>query len=73
MAQQAHAEGELMQFLQERYSHYTHIVAIGCSRPHCYHCKKMLEGLIEKDILEKTSYTLADITIEMTTGVLLWR
>lgn len=38
MAQRAHAEGELVQFLQERPTRYTHLVAMGCNRPHCLMC-----------------------------------
>lgn len=39
-AEQSHAEGQLLQFLYKRSIHdsYTHIIAVGCSRPHCVEC-----------------------------------
>jgi hypothetical protein len=49
MAQQAHAEGEFMQFLQERPTRYTHIIAIGCSIPHCSYCINMLSKFMGGD------------------------
>jgi hypothetical protein len=55
MAQQAHAEAEFIQFLQERPSRYTHLIAMGCSRPHCEFCNEMLEKLMGKGVLNKIS------------------
>jgi hypothetical protein len=55
MAQQAHAEAEFMQFLQERPTRYTHIISMGCSREHCSICGKMLEKLFKPGMLKKTS------------------
>lgn len=46
-AEQAHAEGEFLQFLWKRQKQslpeYTHIVAMGCSRPHCAECDVLLQ------------------------------
>ncbi len=55
MAQQAHAEAEFMQFLQERPTRYTHIISMGCSREHCLICGKMLEKVFRPDMVKKTS------------------
>jgi hypothetical protein len=49
MAQQAHAEGELMQFLQERTTRYTHTVGMGCSRGHCLICDDMMQKFLGFD------------------------
>ena len=46
-AEQAHAAGEFMQFLlgrkQESPGRYTHILGMGCSRPHCAECDSLLK------------------------------
>ncbi|MHB9148328.1 MAG: hypothetical protein ACYC2U_08210 [Candidatus Amoebophilus sp.] len=55
MAQQSHAEGELVQFLQERPTRYIDIVSMGCSRTHCLICKDLLEHRIGKGKLKKIS------------------
>lgn len=43
-AQQAHAEGEFLQFLQERSTTYTHTIALGCDKDHCTECNWALEA-----------------------------
>jgi TPR repeat protein len=43
MAQQSHAEGELLQFLQERKTSYTHLMAMGCDKDHCPLCANMMQ------------------------------
>lgn len=50
-AQQAHAEGELLQFLQERGRTYTHIIALGCDKDHCKECDWALNDKLEGDYL----------------------
>lgn len=51
-AGQAHAEGEFLQFLWKRRKQtpplYTHIVAMGCSRPHCAECDVLLQLVLGK-------------------------
>jgi hypothetical protein len=48
-AQTAHAEGEMIQFLQERPTRYTHIVAMGCNRDHCEICDMMIKNVLHPD------------------------
>jgi hypothetical protein len=46
-AEQAHAEGEFIQFLLDRVKNneesYTHILGMGCSRQHCQECDGLLK------------------------------
>ncbi|OJW69591.1 MAG: hypothetical protein BGO68_04825 [Candidatus Amoebophilus sp. 36-38] len=49
MSQGSHAEGGLMQFLQERPTRYTHIIALGCSKPHCEFCYELLKRFMGVD------------------------
>ncbi|MCG8340959.1 MAG: hypothetical protein MI674_06860 [Cytophagales bacterium] len=51
-AEQAHAEGELLQFLMTRTTVYTHVVAIGCSRPYCGECDVLLKLILGPRYLE---------------------
>jgi hypothetical protein len=52
-AEQAHAEGEFMQFLlrqkQEAPNRYTHILGMGCSRLHCSECDLLFKILLGQD------------------------
>jgi hypothetical protein len=49
-AAQSHAEGQFIQFLRKRNKGneqvYTHIIAMGCSRPHCKECDLVLRLLL---------------------------
>jgi hypothetical protein len=49
IAQNAHAEGEMMQFLQERPTRYTHLIAMGCNYDHCDRCDKMMKKEVHAD------------------------
>ena len=49
MTQGSHAEGGLMQFLQERPNRYSHIIALGCSREYCDFCYDMLKKFMGVD------------------------
>jgi hypothetical protein len=55
MAQRSHAEGELMQFLQERHNRYTHIVSIGCNNGHCIRCAGAMRKWLGQETLAKIS------------------
>lgn len=47
--QQSHAEGGLLQFLQERPNTYKRIVSLGCNLDTCANCIKLLELCLGKD------------------------
>ncbi|MCG8340053.1 MAG: hypothetical protein MI674_02095 [Cytophagales bacterium] len=54
-AEQAHAEGEFVQFLMKRTiadPAYTHVVAMGCSRPYCAECNVLLTLVLGSQYLE---------------------
>lgn len=53
-AEQAHAEGEFLQFLwaRRKKNEYTHLVAMGCSRLHCAECNALLELVLGKGYTE---------------------
>jgi len=50
LTQGSHAEGGLLQFLQERPTRYTHLIAMGCSRKHCILCSEMLQSFFNQKI-----------------------
>ena len=58
-AKQSHAEAQCMQFLlhrhQKRSGWYTHILGIGCSRPHCIECDPLLKLYLGKGYDQFTS------------------
>ncbi|MHB9146884.1 MAG: hypothetical protein ACYC2U_00205 [Candidatus Amoebophilus sp.] len=62
MAQRSHAEGEFLQFLQERPNHYTHIVSMGCDKEHCEPCTEMFEKWLGPGVLKKISRSGTDST-----------
>jgi len=51
-AQQAHAEGALMQFLQARPQRYLYVVAMGCDKDHCIECDWMMKAYLCPDYLQ---------------------
>ena len=48
-AQQSHAEGALLQFLQERPKTYKAIVGIGCDKKFCPDCVELLKRFLGED------------------------
>lgn len=58
--QQSHAEGGLMQFLQERPNRYE-IIKMGCSQDYCSLCKEMLTRYLNR---EREGYTYNPQNIE---------
>ena len=65
-AEQAHAEGEFMQFLLKREQNdpgrYTHILGMGCSRLHCAECDPLLNQLLGKGYSEFTAAMMCSKT-----------
>ena len=55
IAEQAHAEGQLIQFLAKRQEVYTHVVAMGCDKDHCPDCHALLQLVFGNDYT-KVSY-----------------
>ena len=55
----AQAEGQFLQFLYERQEQYTklytHLVAMGCSRPHCPECHALLNRCFGKEYQDITT------------------
>ena len=54
-AERAHAEVQLLQHLLKRQKHYTHIIAMGCSRPHCAECDALLRLFLGKHYTKITA------------------
>ncbi|MEM7055790.1 MAG: hypothetical protein AAF392_02820 [Bacteroidota bacterium] len=58
-AGQSHAEGQFLQFLhnrdQKRPGLYTHIIAMGCSKPHCRECDCLLQLVLGRAYKEITA------------------
>ncbi|MCG8340629.1 MAG: hypothetical protein MI674_05175 [Cytophagales bacterium] len=59
-AQQSHAEGVLLQFLQERPLGYTHLVSMGCSRLHCVECDVLLKLILGQGYTKITAAAVSD-------------
>lgn len=54
-SQQAHAEGGLLQYLQERGKNREYLVSMGCSRLHCSECDILLKLAFGKDYHQLTA------------------
>ena len=57
--ERSHAEGQFMQFLLYRHKQrpglYTHIMGMGCSRPHCSKCDHIFKTLLGGNYYEVTA------------------
>jgi hypothetical protein len=61
VAQRSHAEGEFLQFLQERPNRYTHIVSMACDKEHCESCTKMFEKWLKPEVFNKINISGTNI------------
>ena len=67
-AEKSHAEGQFLQFLYKRATInpglYTHVVAMGCSRPHCPECDLVLQLVLGRNYKE-ISAVIGSVTEEI--------
>lgn len=71
-AGRAHVEGQFLDFLYKRnqdQARYTHIVGMGCSRPHCAECDCILKLMLGKKYQTITAAAIEKAKSREVTGV----